>query len=107
MHFFPFLLPSAVCNPISSEYSPSPVLLNALTRALYIELKCSPSTVHIVSFPQYTSCLYYMQNKLSTKMKKKSFLFLLMKFFANYEEKENMGRKERNMENMFFFVFIV
>lgn len=49
-------LPSAVWRPISSEYSPSPVLLNAFTRALYIELKCNPSTVHIVSFPQYTSC---------------------------------------------------
>lgn len=49
--------PSAVCRPTSSEYSPSPVLLKAFTRALYIELKCSPSTVQIVSFPQYTSCV--------------------------------------------------
>lgn len=45
-------LPSAVCKPISSLYSPSPVLLNAFTRALYIELKCRPSTVQMVSFPQ-------------------------------------------------------
>lgn len=48
--------PSAVCKPINSEYSPSPIKLNAFTRALYVELKCSPSTVHMASLPQYTSC---------------------------------------------------
>lgn len=47
--------PSAVWRPINSEYSPSPALLNALTLALYRELKCNPSTVQIVSRPQYTS----------------------------------------------------
>lgn len=49
--------PSAVWRPINSEYSPSPALLNALTLALYKELKCNPSTVQIVSRPQYTSWL--------------------------------------------------
>lgn len=50
------ILPSAVCNPINSLYSPSPELLKAFTLALYIQWKCNPSTVHIVSTPQYTSC---------------------------------------------------
>ncbi|KAE9545122.1 hypothetical protein AGLY_000665 [Aphis glycines] len=46
-----------VCNPITSLYSPSPALLNAFTRALYVQLKCNPSTVQMVSVPQYTSCI--------------------------------------------------
>jgi hypothetical protein len=37
---------------MSSLYSPSPVLLKALTRALYMELKWRPSTVQMVSLPQ-------------------------------------------------------
>lgn len=62
-------LPSAVCSPINSEYSPSPALLNAFTRALYMELKCKPSTVQIVSLPQYTS--YYMGEIINDEDEKK------------------------------------
>lgn len=47
---------SDVCMISVLLYCPTPLALKAFTLDLYVLLKCSPSTVQMVSVPTYTSC---------------------------------------------------
>lgn len=91
-------IPSAVCKQIIAEYSPSQKLLNALTRALYIELKCKPSTVQMVSFPQYTSCNTFNSKMVFDLIKELRFIgyiLLQSRFLLNVYDELNVWFFER------------